>query len=174
MSKTLLIATIAINSALIPFIANAEETTTTTTTAPVSGATAPTTTPTQPAAATTTPTTTTTTTTPTSTTTEVTKPTETSNSTDMTKDAWLSQMSPILPDVVCKGFIADTELKKRFDVKQITYEKCIGMIPAISSKCQGQIYAQIPAMINDQNASTWGRTLGECIGKNFAEQYLIN
>lgn len=93
--------------------------------------------------------------------------------TEMPKDAWLSQMSPVLPDLVCKGFMADADLKKRFDDLKITYEKCVGLIPDISTKCQGQIYANIPATVNETTASTWGRSLGECIGKNFAEQYLI-
>lgn len=98
---------------------------------------------------------------------------QTTDSIDMTKDAWLSQMSPILPDVICKGFIEDADLKKRFDDLKINYDKCLGYIPAISTKCQGQIYASIPEKINDASAATWGRTLGECIGKNFAEQYLL-
>ena len=76
-------------------------------------------------------------------------------------------------DVVCKGFLGDTDLKKRLDDLKIDHAKCITLIPDISTKCQQEIYDKIPATINDSSASTWGRALGECIGRNFAEQYLV-
>lgn len=169
MSRNLIIATsFALSGALIPVIGFAEE--------PATGSTMPTTqgTATTPTGTTDTTGTSGTTTTPTTPTTTTTTPsTETKASTDMPKDSWLSQMSPLLPDVVCKGFLGDADLKKRFDDLKITYEKCITLIPDISTKCQKEIYPNVPATINDENASKWGRTLGECIGKNFAEQYLI-
>ncbi|TAL64049.1 MAG: hypothetical protein EPN84_04010 [Legionella sp.] len=171
MSRNLIIATsIALSSAFIPMIGFAEEpATSTSTTTPTQGATTTTTTGTP----TTTPTDSTGTTGTSTTTTTTTPSTDTKASTDMPKDAWLSQMSPLLPDVVCKGFLGDADLKKRFDDLKISYEKCITLIPDISTKCQKEIYPNVPATINDENASKWGRTLGECIGKNFAEQYLV-
>ena len=38
------------------------------------------------------------------TTTPTTESTNTNTVTEMTKDSWLGQMNPLLPDVVCKGF----------------------------------------------------------------------
>lgn len=92
---------------------------------------------------------------------------------EMPKDAWLSSMIPLLPDLICKGFLADADLKKRFDELKITFDDCVKMIPESSTKCQNQLYSSIPNTINDESAGTWGRSLGECIGKDFAEKHLI-
>lgn len=94
-------------------------------------------------------------------------------SSDIPKDTWLNQMLPMLPDLICKGFLADASLKKRFDDLKITYEQCAASIPAISTKCKDEVYSKMPATINNETAATWGRTIGECIGRNYAEQYLI-
>lgn len=99
--------------------------------------------------------------------------TTTEQSSDMTKDAWLGAMAPMLPDLICKGFIADADLKKRFDELKMTYEQCVSYIPESSKKCQDQIYASIPEKINGESASVWGKTLGECIGRDFAEKHLV-
>ncbi len=96
-----------------------------------------------------------------------------SSSSEMTKDEWLSEMNSALPDVVCKGFFEDETLKKRFDELKISKDKCMGYVPAIATKCKEKIYDKIPAKIDDKSASTWGESLGECIGQNFAEQYLL-
>lgn len=93
--------------------------------------------------------------------------------TEIPKDAWLNSMMPLLPDLICKGFISDADLKKRFDELKLTYEDCVKMIPESSSMCKTQIYSNIPSMINDENAGTWGKALGECIGKDFAQKHLI-
>lgn len=145
MSKKLLIASaIAFNSLCVPFSLNAAETPAAPATAPA--ATTPATSPT-PAAA--------------------------EASTDMTKDSWLGAMAPMLPDLICKGFIADPDLKKRFDELKMSYDNCVKLIPESAKKCQDQIYASIPAKIDDKNASVWGKNLGECIGKDFAEKHLV-
>ncbi|CEG56735.1 hypothetical protein [Legionella fallonii] len=100
-------------------------------------------------------------------------PSTSSSSGEMSKDSWLNSMTPMLPDLICKGFMQDTDLKKRFDEIKMTYEKCVSLIPGSAKKCQDQIYASIPDKINSETAGTWGKTLGECIGKDFAEKYLI-
>ena len=92
---------------------------------------------------------------------------------EMPKDTWLNTMTPMLPDLICKGFMQDKDLKKRFDEIQMTYEKCVSLIPESAKKCQNEIYADIPEKVDDKSAGTWGKTLGECIGKDFAEKYLI-
>lgn len=102
---------------------------------------------------------------------EVTPPS--SDSSEMSKDAWLKAMEPMLPGLICKGFMNDTDLKKRFDELKITYDQCVTMIPDSEKKCHDQIYASIPATINSQTAGVWGKTLGECIGKDFAEKHLV-
>lgn len=98
---------------------------------------------------------------------------EDSNVTEMPKDSWLSSMTPLLPDLICKGFIQDPDLKKRFDEIKMTYEQCVTLLPASTDKCQNELYASIPEKINSESAAVWGKSLGECIGKDFAEKYLI-
>lgn len=93
--------------------------------------------------------------------------------TEMTKDSWLKAMTPMLPDLICKGFIQDAGLKKRLDEIKMTYEQCVAKIPESATKCQSQIYANIPEKINSESAGVWGKNLGECIGKDFAEKYLV-
>ena len=97
----------------------------------------------------------------------------TPTATEMTKEAWLKAMTPMLPDLICKGFMSDADLKKRFDELKMTYEQCVGYIPESSKKCQDQIYASIPEKINGESAGVWGKTLGECIGRDFAEKHLV-
>ncbi|KGP63920.1 hypothetical protein EP47_07245 [Legionella norrlandica] len=98
---------------------------------------------------------------------------ETSSPNEMSKDNWLNSMTPLLPDLICKGFIQDADLKKRFDEIKMTYEQCVTLIPESTKKCQDELYASMPDTINNETASKWGRALGECIGKDFAEKHLI-
>ncbi|HAT8882534.1 TPA: hypothetical protein JBA50_01265 [Legionella pneumophila subsp. pneumophila] len=98
---------------------------------------------------------------------------DTANPNEMTKDAWLNSMTPLLPDLICKGFIQDPDLKKRFDEIKMTYEQCVTLFPESTKKCQDELYASMPDKINSETAGTWGRSLGECIGKDFAEKHLI-
>lgn len=93
--------------------------------------------------------------------------------TEMDKDAWLKAMEPMLPGLICKGFLNDADLKKRFEELKISYDQCVTLIPESQKKCHDQIYASIPAKINSESAGVWGRTLGECIGKDFAEKHLV-
>lgn len=103
----------------------------------------------------------------------VTNAEDSSNPSEMSKDAWLNSMTPLLPDLICKGFIQDADLKKRFDEIKMTYEQCVTLIPESTKKCQDELYAGMPDKINSETAATWGRSLGECIGKDFAEKHLI-
>ena len=92
---------------------------------------------------------------------------------EMSKDAWLKAMEPMLPGLICKGFINDADLKKRFEELKLTYDQCVTMIPDSEKKCHDQIYSSIPDTINSESAGVWGKTLGECIGKDFAEKHLV-
>ncbi|KTD41138.1 hypothetical protein [Legionella parisiensis] len=100
--------------------------------------------------------------------------TDTSNSTiNISKDSWLKSVTPLLPDLICKGFQNDPQLKKRLDDIKMTYDQCVTKIPDSVSKCQQELYANIPDKINTDNAGVWGKALGECIGKDFAIKHLI-
>lgn len=94
-------------------------------------------------------------------------------SSEMTKDAWLKTIAPMLPNLICKGFMNDADLKQHFDAIQMDYSQCINVMPQSVDKCQNRLYASIPEKINDSDATIWGKTFGECIGKDFAMRYLI-
>lgn len=101
----------------------------------------------------------------------VTAPADTTSA--MTKTNWLNAIVPMLPSLICKGFMSDPDLKKRLDTIKMTYDQCVSAIPESVSKCQTQLYASIPEKITNTDAATWGKSLGECIGKDFAMKYLL-
>ncbi|MGQ3888380.1 hypothetical protein ACQUW5_05030 [Legionella sp. CNM-1927-20] len=93
---------------------------------------------------------------------------------EMTKDEWLAKLKAVVPDLICKGFMQDEALNKRLTEMNINYDKCVTLIPESVDKCQKELYSQIPATINQQNAGKWGHSIGECIGKDFALKHLFN
>jgi hypothetical protein len=99
--------------------------------------------------------------------------TNTNQVVEVSKDVWLNAMLPAIPEMICKGFIEDVELKKRFDELKMTFEDCTKAIPESVTKCKNEIYPGIPAQVNEQSAAEWGRKLGECIGRDFAEKHLV-
>ncbi len=92
---------------------------------------------------------------------------------EMSKDKWLGAMTPLLPELICKGFMQDSSLKQRFDELKMTQEQCMSLIPDIASKCKAEIVDKIPATLNSESAGVWGKKLGECIGRDFAMKYLV-
>ncbi|KTC93331.1 hypothetical protein [Legionella cincinnatiensis] len=105
--------------------------------------------------------------------TDTTSTSTSSTSPSITKDEWFKSITPLLPDLICKGFENDAQLKKRLDDIKMTHEQCLTAIPESVSKCQQELYTKIPDKLNDETTATWGKTLGECIGKDFAIKYLI-
>lgn len=93
--------------------------------------------------------------------------------TDMPKSTWFDTIVPMLPSLICKGFMGDPELKQRLDSIKMNYDQCVSAIPESVNKCKDQLYASVPDKINNTDAATWGKTLGECIGKDFAMKYLL-
>lgn len=96
-----------------------------------------------------------------------------SPSTDMSKDQWLSQLRALAPAMICQGFFDDASLKKKFEDRNIDNAKCITLIPPSFDKCQTQFYSSLPATLNTDSANTWGHKIGECIGTDFAQKYLV-
>lgn len=94
-------------------------------------------------------------------------------SSEMTKEAWLKTIGPMLPSLICKGFMADPDLKQRLDTIKMSYDQCVSVIPESFDKCENQLFSSIPKKITNTDAATWGKALGECIGKDFAMKYLI-
>jgi hypothetical protein len=102
-----------------------------------------------------------------------TTPGTTSSAATITKDAWLGSLKVAVPNLLCQGFLQDASIGKQMATRQLTMEKCVSLIPASFDKCQAQLYSSIPATLDDKSAATWGNSLGECIGKDFAIKYLI-
>jgi hypothetical protein len=91
----------------------------------------------------------------------------------MSKDVWLGKLKIAVPDLICKGFLKDASLSKQLATLKIDYDKCLTLIPPSIEKCQTELYSSIPATIDDKSAETWGSSIGECIGKDFAVKYLL-
>lgn len=96
-----------------------------------------------------------------------------SSAQSMSKDVWLGKLKMAVPDLICKGFLKDESLGKQLATLKINYDKCVTLIPPSVEKCQTELYASIPATIDDKSAETWGSSIGECIGKDFAVKYLL-
>lgn len=94
------------------------------------------------------------------------------NKQEMPKDEWLKKVKEIIPAPICKGFTEDASIAARLKELNISYQDCVDKIPAITEKCQKKYYNDLPAMINQESAAKWGRTIGECIGADFAVNYL--
>jgi hypothetical protein len=92
---------------------------------------------------------------------------------DLKKDEWLKKLRGVAPSMVCKGFTENEGLNKQLALVKIDYDKCLRYIPAIYDKCQAQYAPMMPAIINDEAAAKWGSALGDCIGTDFAVNYLI-
>ncbi|WP_133128002.1 hypothetical protein [Legionella nagasakiensis] len=96
------------------------------------------------------------------------------NNQEMAKDEWLQKIKEIIPEPICKGFMEDASVAGRLKELKISYQDCVDKIPAITEKCQKKYYNDLPAMINQKSAAKWGRTIGECIGMDFAVNYLYS
>ena len=110
---------------------------------------------------------------PTTTTTPTTPPPADASTSTITKDAWLSSLKAVVPGLLCQGFLQDESIGKQMAKLNLSLEKCTSLIPASFDKCQTELYSSIPATLDDKSAATWGNSLGECIGKDFAIKYLI-
>ena len=91
---------------------------------------------------------------------------------EMPKNEWLGQIKSAVPVPICKSFIEDETISAQMTAHNISYDKCVSLIPAIAEKCQQKYYASLPPTMNRENAEKWGRLIGECIGNGFAMDYL--
>lgn len=98
---------------------------------------------------------------------------QSSQKSKIAKNEWLTQVKKIVPEPICKGFIEDPQIKDRFEKVNMTYEGCLKEIPALTQVCINKYQNQIPNEINRQTAAKWGHQIGQCIGNNFANKYLI-
>lgn len=92
-------------------------------------------------------------------------------SAELSKEEWLKSVIPMIPNMICKEIEKEESLKKRLSEINMTAEKCLNVIPDSISKCQKELYESIPDKINADTAAIWGKSLGVCIGKDFASKY---
>jgi hypothetical protein len=92
--------------------------------------------------------------------------------TQVPKDEWLKKIKEVVSEPICKGFMEDASISTRLKEQNISLEKCVTLIPPIAEKCEKKYYDSVPAMITEENAGKWGRMIGECIGADFAVNYL--
>ena len=94
--------------------------------------------------------------------------------TEMPKDAWLEQIKMAVTTPVCKGFMEDKSIAAQMAARHVSYEQCITLITAIADTCGKKYQENLPATINPEQAKKWSRTIGECIGNDFAKNYLYS
>lgn len=90
----------------------------------------------------------------------------------ISKDEWLGKLKDAVPAIICKNFTNNAEVNKQLEAVNINYDKCVTLIPASVDKCKGQYYSGMPENLDKTSAQTWGSTLGQCIGTDFASTYL--
>ena len=91
---------------------------------------------------------------------------------EISKNEWLSQVRAQVSVPVCKSFMEDESIAAQMTARDITYDKCLSLMPAITDGCIKEYDERLPVTIDDLTADKWGKLLGECIGNNFAKQYL--
>ncbi len=91
---------------------------------------------------------------------------------EISRAVWLEQVRGAASVPICKSFIEDESISAQMKSKNMSYENCVSLIPAIAEKCEKKFETSIPATINDENADKWGKLIGECIGNDFAMSYL--
>jgi len=90
----------------------------------------------------------------------------------ISKNDWISQVKTAVSVPVCKSFTEDQSIAAQMKARDINYDKCLALMPAITDKCIQKFDAGLPETLNDESAEKWGRIIGECIGNNFAMGYL--
>ncbi|MDP1603669.1 MAG: hypothetical protein Q8M03_10440 [Legionella sp.] len=93
---------------------------------------------------------------------------------DLPKDEWLTRFGETAPALVCKNLTENVGVNKILMQAEITFDKCMGLIPQSFDKCKMQSYYLMPDSINTEAAAKWGNVIGECIGTDFAVTYLNN
>lgn len=88
------------------------------------------------------------------------------------KNVWIEQVKMAVSVPVCKSFTEDESIAVQMKARNINYDRCLALMPAITDKCIQKYEANLPETLNDESAEKWGRIIGECIGNNFAMGYL--
>ena len=94
--------------------------------------------------------------------------------TETVKNVWIAQVKLAVSEPVCKSFVEDEAIATQMKARNINYDKCISLMPAITDKCIQKFEPSLPPTLNDDSAEKWGRVIGECIGNNFAMSYLYS
>ena len=96
------------------------------------------------------------------------------NLTGTAKNVWIEQVKMAVSIPVCKSFIEDSTIGMQMKARNINYDKCVSLMPAVTDTCLQKFEPSLPETLNDESAEKWGRFIGECIGNNFAMRYLYS
>lgn len=90
----------------------------------------------------------------------------------MPKEEWMGKVKEVVSKPICEGFFQDASISSQLSKQNITMEKCVTQIPALTDTCEKKYKDSLPATITRDDAGVWGKKIGECIGMEFAKQYL--
>lgn len=87
--------------------------------------------------------------------------------TTISKDQWLTAFKALAPSKMCRNLVNDPDTNNLLQKANISYDKCVTLIPASFEKCQKKYDSKLPEKIDKKNASIWGTKIGNCIGVDF-------
>lgn len=90
----------------------------------------------------------------------------------VSKEEWLAQVKAEASVPICKSFTEDEVISVQMKAHQVSYDSCLTLIPGIAEQCGKKYEALLPATLDGDLSDQWGRTVGECIGNDFAMRYL--
>jgi hypothetical protein len=94
---------------------------------------------------------------------------------DQTKDKWLTSLrDAAAPELICTGLLKDQARSVTLARLNISYEKCLTLIPDLFSKCEKELDKSLPSSFNKQSGEMWEQVIGECIGSAFVKKYLVS
>jgi len=91
---------------------------------------------------------------------------------DPSKDDWLLLLKDAIPGIICKQLMQKEDASNKPLYGNMTLEQCTKSMPVSFEKCKNQYYPAIPATMDKDSIDKWDKTLGECMGMDFAINYL--
>jgi hypothetical protein len=90
----------------------------------------------------------------------------------MGKEVWLGKFAQAAPALMCAELFKSKSVLEQLNAHQITYDRCLVLLPESINKCQTKLMPTIPSTLNESDRKKWGDNLGKCIGAEFRNQHL--
>lgn len=92
----------------------------------------------------------------------------------MPKEAWLKELKGLFPIPICASAMEHEAIVATLNEQHIDLKKCINsVIPKLFNRCKKKYYDDLPQIITQESAKKWGEQMGQCIGLDFAMDYLF-